>query len=219
MPLTLFAHPFSSYCQKVLLALYENGTAFTYRHLGPEDPDAGAEWAGLWPLKRMPILVDDGRPVFESSIIIEHLDLFHPGPARLLPADPKAALAVRMMDRFFDNYVATPMQKIVLDHLRPAGERDAYGVAQARALLDDAYRWLDGQVAERRWACGDDFTLADCAAAPSLFYADWVHAIDSAFGHARAYRARLLARPSVARAVDEARPYRKLFPPGAPERD
>lgn len=219
MPLTLFAHPFSSYCQKVLLALYENGTAFTYRHLGTEDPDAGAEWAGLWPLKRMPILVDDGRPVFESSIIIEHLDLFHPGPARLLPADPKAALAVRMMDRFFDNYVATPMQKIVLDHLRPAGERDAYGVAQARALLDDAYRWLDGQVAERRWACGDDFTLADCAAAPSLFYADWVHAIDSAFGHARAYRARLLARPSVARAVDEARPYRKLFPPGAPERD
>lgn len=219
MPLTLFAHPFSSYCQKVLIALYENGTAFTYRELGPEAPDAGAEWAGLWPLKRMPVLVDDGRPVFESSVIIEHLGLFHPGPAPLLPADPKAALAVRMMDRFFDNYVMTPMQKIVLDHLRPADERDPYGVAQARAQLDEAYRWLDGQVAERRWASGEDFTLADCAAAPSLFYADWVHAIDGAFGHARAYRARLLARPSVARAVDEARPFRKLFPPGAPERD
>lgn len=219
MPLTLFAHPFSSYCQKVLIALYENGTSFACRQLGPEDPDAGAEWAGLWPLKRMPVLVDDGQPVFESSVIIEHLGLFHPGPTRLLPTDPKAALAARMMDRFFDNYVMTPMQKIVLDHLRPAGERDPYGVAQAREQLDQAYRWLDGAMAEHRWACGDDFTLADCAAAPSLFYADWVHEIDSAFGHARAYRTRLLARPSVARAVDEARPYRKLFPPGAPERD
>lgn len=219
MPLTLFAHPFSSYCQKVLIALYENGTVFTYRELGPEDPDAGAEWAGLWPLKRMPVLVDDGRPVFESSVIIEHLGLFHPGPVPLLPADAKAALAVRMMDRFFDNYVMTPMQKIVLDHLRPTDERDPYGVAQARAQLDEAYRWLDGQVAERRWASGEDFTLADCAAAPALFYADWVHRIDSAFGQARAYRARLLERPSVARAVDEARPFRKLFPPGAPARD
>ncbi|CAH1650641.1 Glutathione S-transferase family protein [Hyphomicrobiales bacterium] len=219
MPLTLYAHPFSSYCQKVLIALYENGTAFTYRQLGPEDPAAGAEWAVLWPLKRMPVLVDDGRPVFESSVIVEYLGLCHPGPVRLLPADPKAALEIRMMDRFFDNYVMTPMQKIVLDHLRPAGERDPYGVAQAREQLDIAYRWLDGAIAERRWACGDDFTLADCAAAPSLFYADWVHRIDSAFGHARAYRARLLERPSVARTVDEARPYRGYFPPGAPDRD
>lgn len=219
MSLTLFAHPFSSYCQKVLIALYENGTHFTCRQLGPEDPEAGAEWVGLWPLKRMPVLVDDGRPVFESSVIIEHLGLFHPGPVRLLPADPKAALDVRTMDRFFDNYVMTPMQKIVLDHLRPAGERDPFGVAQAREQLDDAYRWLDDALVGRNWACGDDFTLADCAAAPSLFYADWVHEIDTAFSHARAYRARLLARPSIARAVDEARPYRKLFPPGAPNRD
>lgn len=219
MSLTLFAHPFSSYCQKVLIALYESGTTFTYRQLGPEDPAAGAEWAGLWPLKRMPVLVDDGRPVFESSVIIEHLGLFHPGPVRLLPADPGAALETRAMDRFFDNYVMTPMQKIVLDHLRPAGERDPYGVAQARGQLDEAYRWLDGVIATRSWAGGADFGMADCAAAPSLFYADWVHAIDSTFGHARAYRTRLLERPSVARAVDEARPYRKLFPPGAPDRD
>ncbi|MGO4402743.1 glutathione S-transferase family protein [Bosea sp. RAF48] len=219
MAMTLYAHPFSSYSQKVLIALYENGTPFTYRVLGPDDPAAGAEWVGLWPLKRFPVLVDRGETLVESSVIIEHLALRHPGPVRLLPDDPKAALAARMMDRFFDNYVMTPMQKIVLDHLRPAGERDPYGVAQAREQLDDAYRWLDGAMAEREWACGEDFTLADCAAAPALFYADWVHEIDTAFGHVRAYRARLLARPSFAQAVDEARPYRKLFPPGAPDRD
>ncbi|UZF93044.1 glutathione S-transferase family protein [Bosea sp. NBC_00550] len=219
MSLTLYAHPFSSYSQKVLIALYENETPFTYRMLGPEDPEAGADWAALWPMKRMPVLVDAGTAVLESTVIIEHLGLFHPGPVRLLPTDAKAALAVRMMNRYFDNYVMTPMQAIVFDHLRPAGERDPYGVARAREQLDDAYRWLDGALAQRHWACGDDFTLADCAAAPSLFYADWVHRIDTAFGHVRAYRARLLARPSFARAVDEARPFRKLFPPGAPDRD
>ena len=219
MSLTLYAHPFSSYCQKVLVALYENATPFTYRQLGPEDPEAGAEWGGLWPLKKMPVLVDGGTPVFESSVIIEHLDLFHPGAARLLPADAKQALGVRMMDRVFDNYVMTPMQAVVFDHLRPADDRDPYGVAKAREKLQDAYRWLDGALAGRRWACGDDFSLADCAAAPSLFYADWVHEIDEAFSNLRAYRARLLARPSFARAVEEARPFRKLFPPGAPDRD
>lgn len=146
MSLTLYAHPFSSYCQKVLTALYENGTAFTYRVLEQEDPEAGAEWARLWPLKRMPVLVDGEHPVLESSVIIEHLDLFHPGTARLLPADPKAALGTRMMDRFFDNYIMTPMQTIVFDHLRPADARDPYGVARAKAQLDDSYRWLDGHL-------------------------------------------------------------------------
>lgn len=219
MSLTLYAHPFSSYCQKVLVALYENATPFAYRQLGPEDPEAGAEWARLWPLKKMPVLVDGETPVFESSVIIEHLDLFHPGATRLVPADAKQALGVRLMDRVFDNYVMTPMQAVVFDHLRPAGERDPYGVAKAREKLGDAYRWLDGALAGRPWACGDDFSLADCAAAPSLFYADWVHKIDAAFGNLRAYRSRLLARPSFARAVDEARPFRKLFPPGAPDRD
>jgi len=217
--LTLYAHPFSSYCQKVLTALYENGTPFDYRRLGPEDPAAGAEWAALWPMKHMPVLLDGETPVFESSIIIEHLGLYHPGPVPLLPAEPKAALRTRMLDRFFDNFVMTPMQKIVFDHLRPAESRDDYGLAKARGMLDDAYRWLDGELAGRDWAAGAGFSLADCAAAPALFYADWVHEIDPALTHLRAYRARLLGRPSFARAVEEARPFRPLFPPGAPDRD
>lgn len=219
MPVVLYAHPFSSYCQKALIALYENGIPFTYRLLRSDDPAADAELEALWPLKRFPVLVDDGATVFESSSIIEHLGLYHPGPVRLLPDDAKAALDVRTMDRFFDNYVMTPMQRIVFDFIRPPEDRDAYGVAEARAMLDSAYRWLDGRIASRQWACGDAFSLADCAAAPSLFYADWVHEIDSAFPHARAYRSRLLARPSFARAVEEARPYRHFFPPGAPDRD
>mgnify|MGYP001209470486 FL=1 len=216
---TLYAHPFSSYCQKVLIALYENATAFAYRELGPEDPAAGEAWAALWPVKRMPVLVDGGRTVLESSTIIEHLDRHHPGPVRLVPEDPDAALEARMMDRVFDNYVMTPMQKIVLDHLRPQADRDAYGVRQARDLLDTIYGWLDTTLAGRQWATGDAFTLADCAAAPSLFYADWVHEIPAARATLKAYRARLLARPSVARCVEEARPFRRFFPPGAPDRD
>jgi glutathione S-transferase len=219
MPPTLYAHPFSSYCQKVLIALYENATAFSYRELGPGDPAAGEAWAALWPVKRMPVLVDGDRTVLESSTIIEHLDRHHPGPLRLVPEDPDAALDARMMDRVFDNYVMTPMQKIVLDHLRPEADRDAYGVRQARDLLDTIYGWLDTSLAGKQWATGDAFTLADCAAAPSLFYADWVHEIPAACATLKAYRARLLARPSVARCVEEARPFRRFFPPGAPDRD
>ena len=215
----LYAHAFSSYCQKVLIALYENGTPFEYRLLALEDPQAAAEHAALWPLKRMPVLVDGGRTVVESSIIIEYLDLNYPGPVRLIPTDANAALDVRMMDRFFDNYVMTPMQKIVLDSLRPEGKRDPQGVADARTMLDTAYRWLDEKLAGRDWAAGDGFSLADCAAAPSLFYADWAHPIGAGFAHVRVYRQRLLARPSFARAVDEARPYRRFFPLGAPDRD
>jgi glutathione S-transferase len=217
--LQLYAHPLSSYCQKVLVALYENDTPFSYRLLDFADPQAGEELAALWPLKRFPVLVDGGDTILESSVIIEHLSLAHPGRVRLLPADAKAALAVRMMDRFFDNYVMTPMQKIVFDQIRDPGNRDPHGVAEARALLDAAYQWLDVRLAGREWACGDEFGLADCAAAPSLFYADWVHEIDTAFPNTRAYRARLLARPSFARAVEEGRPYRHFFPPGAPDRD
>lgn len=217
--LELYAHPFSSYCQKVLIPLYENATPFALRLLAPDDARTAAEHAALWPLRRMPVLVDDGRAVLESSIIVEHLDLHHPGPVRMVPADPRAALEARLMDRFFDQYVMTPMQKIVLDALRPAEERDRRGVADARALLETAYRWLDGRLDGRAWAAGDAFGLADCAAAPSLFYADWAHPIDGAHANVRAYRARLLARPSFARAVDEARPYRPFFPLGAPDRD
>ena len=219
MTLTLYAHPFSSSCQKVLIALYENDTPFVFRMLAPGDGEAAAEFERLWPLKRIPVLVDGGRTVVETSVIIEHLGLNHPGPVRLIPQDPHAALDVRTMDRFFDNYVMTPMQKMVSDAIRPAENRDPYGVAEARALLDTAYRWLDGAMSGREWAAGDAFGLADCAAAPALFYADWTHPVGGEFPRVRAYRQRLLGRPSFARAVDEARPYRPLFPLGAPDRD
>jgi glutathione S-transferase len=215
----LYAHPFSSYCQKVLIALYENATPFEFRLLTPEDPQTAAEHARFWPLQRMPVLVDGGSTLLESSIIIEYLELYHPGPVRLIPEDARAALAVRMLDRFFDHYVMTPMQKIVLDHLRAVGDRDAYGVAEAHRLLDRAYAWLEHSLGGRSWAAGDDFSLADCAAAPALFYADWVHPVAAEHATVRAYRSRLLARPSFARALDEARPYRRFFPPGAPDRD
>ncbi|KPF72644.1 glutathione S-transferase [Bosea sp. AAP35] len=219
MSLQLFAHPFSSYSQKVLIALYESDTPFTLRLLSSENPKNGEEFAALWPVKRFPVLVDGAETILESSIIIEHLELHHPGSRRLLPAEPKAALPVRLMDRFFDNYVMSPLMKIVFDRIRVTEDRDPPGVAEARALLDAAYQWLDGKLADREWACGGAFSMADCAAAPSLFYADWAHEIDAAYANTRAYRARLLARPSVARCVEEARPYRHLFPQGAPERD
>lgn len=218
MSLQLYAHPFSSYCQKALIALYENDTPFDYRSL--EDPHANAELGALWPLKRFPVLVDNGRTLPEASIIIEHLALAHPGPVQLIPASVAEALEVRLMDRFFDNYVSTPQQKIVFDRIRPAESRDPYGVNEARTLLDTAYRWLDAKMADgRAWATGAQFSLADCAAAPSLFYADWSHPIAPSLTHLHAYRRRLLARPSFARAVDEARPYRRYFPLGAPNRD
>jgi glutathione S-transferase len=216
---TLYFHPFSSYCQKVLIALYENATPFAPRIIGSEDLSAFAELEALWPLKQFPVLVDEGKTIIEASVIIEHLGLYRPGPVPLLPNDSKAALDARMMDRFFDSYIMNPMAKVVTDRLRPEDKRDSYGIAEARQSLETAYRWLDGAMAGRTWAAGDAFSLADCAAAPALFYADWVQEITETFTHARAYRALLLARPSFARAVDEARPYRPLFPLGAPDRD
>jgi glutathione S-transferase len=219
MTLKLYAHPFSSYCQKALVALYENNTPFEWRLLSHDNPQLFEEFAALWPLKRFPVLVDGDRTVIEASIIIEYLGLYHPGPVSLLPADARTALEVRSMDRFFDNYISTPQQKIVADSLRPEAERDARGVADARAMLDTAYGWLDKVMADREWAAGENFSLADCGAAPFLFYADWTHRIDASFANVIAYRKRLLARPSFARAVDEARPYRPLFPLGAPTRD
>jgi glutathione S-transferase len=219
MSLTLYAHPFSSYCQKALTALYENDTPFEFRMLGPDAPDHMRELSEVWPHRRFPVLVDEGRPVIEASVIVEYLGLMHPGPVKLVPDDPRAALEVRFMDRFFDNYVSTPQQKIVADAMRAEHEHDPRGVADARAMLDTSYAWLDRVMAAREWAAGDAFSLADCAAAPFLFYADWCHRIDTRFANVIAYRKRLLARPSFARAVDEARPYRRLFPLGAPERD
>jgi glutathione S-transferase len=219
MSLALYAHPFSSYCQKVLIALYEKEIPFRLRLLAFGDADAAAEFAALWPIKRMPVLVDGHQTMREASIIIEYLDRQDPGRSRLIPEDPELALDVRFMDRVFDNYVMTPMAQIVRDRLRAAEERDGPAVAEARTLLDTSYGWLDQRMATRTWAAGDAFSLADCAAAPALFYADWTHPIPDGLAHVRAYRNRLLSRPSFARAVEEARPYRGLFPLGAPERD
>jgi glutathione S-transferase len=216
---TFYGHPFSSYCQKVLIALYENSTPFEFRVVGSDDPAAGEELAALWPMNRFPVHVDRGRTVIESSIIIEHLMLHHPGPVRLIPDDRQAALEVRFLDRFFDNYVMTPQQKLVFDVLRPEADRDPCGVADARAMLETAYGWLETHMQGREWAAGNAFSLADCAAAPALFYADWSHLIDDRFPAVRAYRARLNARPSFATAIDGGRPYRAFFPLGAPDRD
>jgi glutathione S-transferase len=215
----LYAHPFSSYCQKVLIALYENGTSFDFRELAHDDAATAAEFARLWPLKRMPVLVDHGRTIVESSTIIEYLARHYPGHVQLIPADAEAALEARMLDRVFDNYVMTPMQKIVFDCIRAEADRDPFGVRQARDMLNTSYRWLDQTLRRKGWAAGEGFSLADCAAAPALFFADWVQEIPPALANLRGYRARLLARPSFSRCVEEARPYRGFFPPGAPDRD
>ncbi len=217
MALILYAHPFSSYCQKVLIALYENGTPFEYRSL--ETPGVMDELKARWPFARFPVLVDDGRTVAETTIIIEHLMLKHGGRVKWLPDDPAEALEVRFMDRFFDLDVMTAMQKPVFEAIRTDGSRKEEVMAEARRALELAYGWLEQKLEGRTWACGDRPTLADCAAAPSLFYADWVHQIGAQFPAVRAYRSRLLAWPAFARAVEEARPFRAYFPLGAPDRD
>jgi glutathione S-transferase len=219
MSLALYGHPFSSYTQKVLISLYENGTPFEPRNIGPDSPQHSAEWLRRWPLRKFPLLVDGERNIVETSIIIEYLQLKYPGPVRLLPADPMAALDVRFLDRFFDLHVMNAMQLAVEGALTGDAVKRRDGLSLAVSKLELAYAWLEGHLAGRTWAAGADFTLADCAAAPSLFYADWTHRIGETFPRLRAYRARLLARPSFARAVDEARSYRPLFPLGAPDRD
>lgn len=219
MSLALFGHPFSSYTQKALIALYENGTPFEFRCIGPDTPEHTGEWLRRWPIARFPLLLDGERQVVETSVIIEYLQLAHPGPVRLLPADPLVALDVRFLDRFFDLYVMSAMQLAVDTALQRYPMTVEKGRAMASERLERAYVWLEGHLAGKVWAAGFDFTLADCAAAPALFYADWVHPIPQACPLLRAYRARLLARPSVARAVEEAQPFRSYFPLGAPERD
>ena len=213
--LELFGHPFSSYTWKALIALYETGTPFDFRNIaGDEHPENEAALLAYWPVGKFPLLVDQGTPVFESSVIVEHVA---PG---LIPVDRDAAREVRMLDRIFDSHVMTPVQAVVAEHLPfVTPTPDAMRIARAREALDKAYRWLDARLAGRSWAAGADFTLADCAGAPSLFYADWVREIPGSLATLRAYRARALARPSVARCVEEARPYRHFFPLGAPDRD
>jgi glutathione S-transferase len=219
MPLILYGHPFSSYTQKVLVALYENALPFEFRGLGPDQPQHAAEWLRRWPLHKFPLLVDGERQVAETSIIIEYLQLAHPGPVRLLPNDPRAALDVRFLDRFFDLHVMNAAQYAVDGALTGDAAKRRDGLALAVEKLERAYAWLNGQLAGKAWAAGSAFTLADCAAAPSLFYADWTHRIANRYAVLRDYRTRLLARPSFAGAVDEARPFRALFPLGAPDRD
>lgn len=219
MSLALYGHPFSSYTQKVLLALYENGTPFEFRLLSPDTPHHAEAWLRHWPLAKFPVLVDKDRSIVETSIIIEYLQLAYPGHVTLLPEDPMAALEVRFLDRFFDLHVMSPVQHAVSGALTgdPAKRQDS--LAFARGKLDLAYQWLETRLGKTTWAAGEDFTLVDCAAAPSLFYADWTQPIPESFPVLRAYRERLLSRPAYARAVNEARPYRHLFPLGAPDRD
>ncbi|MEJ7930696.1 glutathione S-transferase family protein [Ramlibacter sp. AN1015] len=219
MSLVLYGHPFSSYTQKVLIALAENRTPFEFRCVGPDHPENTSEWLRRWPLRKFPMLLDGDRMVVETSIIIEYLQLEHPGPVQLLPDDPTAALDVRFLDRFFDLHVMNAAQHAVDGAITGDADKRREGLALSVTKLERAYAWLEGQLAGKTWACGRDFSLADCAAAPALFYADWVHPIAPTFVHLRAYRARLLARPSFAQAVEGARPFRALFPLGAPERD
>ena len=219
MALALYGHPFASFVWKPLIALYERGIAFEFRMVDPDHPENGARLALISPTGQFPALVDGDRAIAESNAVIEYLDLHHGDAPPMLPADPRAALEARMLADMFDDYIHAPMQRIVGDALRPEAERDPRGVADAHALLDRACDWLEPRLESKDWAALGRFTLADCAAAPALFYADWVHPATEGRPALAAYRARLLARPSVARVVDEARPYRAFFPLGAPDRD
>lgn len=216
MSLQLFGHPFSSYTWKVLIPLYADGTKFEFRQV-PENEDNYAELKRLWPFGKFPVLVDNGEVIAETTCIIEHLQAHHRGANTWIP-DGELGRRVRFLDRFFDLYVMNNMQAVVGDSLRPEESRDSYGVMKAREGLRAAYDWLESEIGEA-WAAGDTFTLADCAAAPALFYADWVEEIGESRPSLKAYRSRLLAHRQVARVIDEARPYRPYFPLGAPNRD
>lgn len=219
--LELYAHPFSSYCWKVLIALYERDISFEYHMLDGDHPENFARLIEAWPVGKFPVLFVDGVPVIESSIIIETLDdaRFGSVTPKLIPEDAAAALNVRFMDRVFDNHVMGRMQAVVEDYIADGPTASGPRIDKAKAALDTIYDWLENRLGEDGWACGAEFTLADCAAAPSLFYADWVREIGEARPKLKAYRARLLERSSVNRCVEDARPYRQYFPPGAPDRD
>jgi glutathione S-transferase len=213
MSLELHFHPLSSYCQKALVALYENDTPFERHLVNLGDPTARAEFQKLWPIGKMPVLRDTARDriVPEATIIIEYLAQHYPGKSQLLPADPDRARETRLRDRFFDLYVNDPVGKIVTDKLRPAGKNDPHGVDEARARLETAYAMIDEDMATQTWATGDTFTMADCAAAPALFYASKLIPFGSRKNLA-SYFGRLMERPAFARAIEEAQPYFALFP-------
>jgi glutathione S-transferase len=214
MPLTLYLHPLASFCHKVLIALYENRTPFDPVVVDFSDPRSAAAILERWPAAKIPVLHDTAgdRTIPETSIIIEYLQEHYPGPRPLFPADSGRRLHARLWDRFFDLYVSVPMQKIVTDRLRPENERDRLGVADARKTLDVSYGMVEAQLAGKTWATGSDFSIADCAAAPGLFFASIVHPFDDRQRNLRAYFGRLLERTSFRRALDEARPYFSMFP-------
>ena len=215
----LYGHPFANFAWKPLIALYERNVPFAFRMIDGDHPENIARIAELSPTGQFPALVDGQKTITQSNAVIEYLDLYHGDAPPMVPADPRDALDARMMADIFDDYVAAPMQQIVAGAMRAANEVDPRGVADAHRTLDRSYAWLDTRLAGRDWAACGRFTIADCAAAPALFYADWVHRIGDTHPTLAAYRARLLARPSVARVVDEARPYRHFFPLGAPDQD
>lgn len=214
MTLTLYIHPLASFCHKVLIALYENATPFRAETVDFSDAASASALFERWPVGKIPVLHDDatGRTIPETSIIIEYLQQACPGPVPLLPADADAQLQTRLWDRFFDLYISTPMQKIVTDRIRPEGCNDPHGVADARATLDTAYVMIERQVSGGAWAIGENFTMADCAAASALFFASIVHPFKAEQSALRDYLDRLLARPSVTRTMREAKPFFHMFP-------
>ena len=214
MSLKLYFHPLASFCHKALIALYEHGIPFEPVIVDLMDEASSAAFRAVWPMAKMPVLRDEARErtVAESTIIIEYLDAYYPGTTRLLPANPDGAWQTRMWDRFCDHYLQQPMQKIVTDRLRPAGRNDAWGVEQARAQLHEAYEVIEREVASKTWMMGDAFTLADCSAAPALFYANTVEPLGETQRNLAAYLGRLMVRPSFARVLEEAQPYFTLFP-------
>ena len=214
MPLTLHFHPLASYCWKALIALYENDTPFTPHKVDLGNPAERAALLRLWPIGKFPVLGDDarGHTVPESSIIIEYLDRHYPGPTRFIPADPEPALQTWLRDRFYDLYVHLPMQKIMVDRLRPADKRDPHGVEEARTQLRTSYAMIDKQMSAGTWAMGEAFSLADCAAAPSLFYGNMAVPFGEDQKNLRAYFERLKARPCFARVMKEAEPYFNMVP-------
>lgn len=214
MSLTLYLHPLASFCHKVLIALYEKDAPFSVKIVDLGYPAASAAFLALWPVGKIPLLHDDrtNRTVPETSIIIDYLDRRLPGTTPLIPADPEDALEVRLWDRFFDLYVNTPMAKVVTDRIRPEGRNDPHGVAEARAMLKTAYGMAERHMTGRAWAAGENFSMADCAAAPALFYAECVQPFSGTHPNLAAYFDRLAVRPSFRRTLDEARPYFDLFP-------
>ncbi|MEP7349886.1 MAG: glutathione S-transferase family protein [Sphingorhabdus sp.] len=219
MTLQYFGHPFSSYTWKGEIALIEKGADYEFRTIDQDHAENNARLKEIWPLFKFPALVDGDRTFFESSIIIEYLDHKFSQAPRLIPDDFDSALEVRKFDRVFDNHVMNKMTEAVADKLRPEEQQNPAILKGVKVALENVYGWLDMQLDGREWATHYGFSLADCAAAPSLFYADWVHQISDKYPNLKAYRARLLTRPSVKQCVDAARPYRPFFPLGAPDRD